>query len=73
MGLGNEDERRAAIKNSSGDLSGFERELLLLGKGQLLLSTTFKDVPLPVQVPQYQELLPLPLASKTAAGDKPHK
>ena len=53
MGLGNEDERRAAIRNASGDLSGFERELLLLGKGQILLTTTFKDVPLPVQVPIY--------------------
>jgi DNA helicase HerA-like ATPase len=53
MGLGNEDERRAAIRNSSGDLTGFERELLLLGKGQILLTTTFKDVPVPVQVPAY--------------------
>lgn len=53
MGLGNEDERRAAIRNASGDLTGFERELLLLGKGQILLTTTFKDVPVPVQVPAY--------------------
>ena len=53
MGLGNEDERRAAIRNASGDLTGFERELLLLGKGQILLTTTFKDVPVPVQVPIY--------------------
>lgn len=50
MGLGNEDERRAAVRNASGDLGGFERELLLLGKGQILLTTTFKDVPVPVQV-----------------------
>lgn len=56
MGLGNEDERRAAIRNASGDLTGFERELLLLGKGQILLTTTFKDVPVPVQVPAYDEL-----------------
>lgn len=56
MGLGNEDERRAAIRNASGDLSGFERELLLLGKGQILLTTTFKDVPVPVQVPAYDAL-----------------
>jgi DNA helicase HerA-like ATPase len=54
MGLGNEDERRAAIRNASGDLTGFERESLLLGKGQILLTTTFKDVPLPVQVPAYE-------------------
>ncbi len=57
MGLGNEDERRAAIRNASGDLTGFERELLLLGKGQILLTTTFKDVPVPVQVPGYDDLV----------------
>ena len=56
MGLGNEDERRAAIRNASGDLTGFERELLLLGKGQILLTTTFKDVPVPVQVPEYDAI-----------------
>jgi uncharacterized protein len=56
MGLGNEDERRAAIRNASGDLTGFERELLLLGKGQILLTTTFKDVPVPVQVPEYDRV-----------------
>ena len=27
MALGNEQERREAIRNSSGDMSGFEREL----------------------------------------------
>lgn len=57
MGLGNEDERRAAIRNASGDLTGFERELLLLSKGQILLTTTLKDIPLPVQTPQYALLI----------------
>lgn len=55
MSLGNEDERRSAIRNASGDLTGFERELLLLGKGQIILTTTFKDVPVPVQIPQYKD------------------
>lgn len=54
MALGNEDERRAAIRNASADLTGFERELMLLGKGQILLNTTFKDVPIPLQVPIYR-------------------
>lgn len=58
MGLGNEDERRAAVRNASGDLTGFERELLLLSKGQILLTTTFKDVPVPVQVPAYDLVIP---------------
>ncbi|MFY7916511.1 MAG: ATP-binding protein [Rubrivivax sp.] len=57
MGLGNEDERRAAIRNASGDLTGFERELLLLGKGQILITTTFKEVPVPVQVAAYDEIV----------------
>lgn len=56
MGLGNEDERRAAIRNASGDLTGFERELLLLGKGQILVTTTFKEVPVPVQVSAYDDI-----------------
>jgi DNA helicase HerA-like ATPase len=56
MGLGNEDERRAAIRNASGDLTGFERELLLLGKGQILVTTTFKEVPVPVQVSAYDQI-----------------
>lgn len=58
MGLGNEDERRAAIRNASGDLSGFERELLLLAKGQILLTSTFKEVPLPVQIKNYAKCTP---------------
>jgi DNA helicase HerA-like ATPase len=56
MGLGNEDERRAAIRNASGDLTGFERELLLLGKGQIILTTTFKDIPTPVQICDYDRI-----------------
>lgn len=56
MALGNEPERREAIRNASSDLAGFEREMQVMGKGQVLLSTTFKDVPLPVQVPDYDEL-----------------
>lgn len=53
MGLGNEDERRAAIRNASTDLAGFERELMLLGKGQILMTTTFHDIPVPVQAPEF--------------------
>ena len=47
---------KKGLRHASGDLSGFERELLLLGKGQILLTTTFKDVPVPVQVPAYDAL-----------------
>lgn len=56
MALGNESERREAIRNASADLMGFERELQVMERGQVLLSASYKDVPLPVQVPDYDVL-----------------
>lgn len=50
MALGNENERREAIRNASADLAGFERELQILGKGQVILTASYKEMPLPVQV-----------------------
>lgn len=55
MALGNEAERKSAIRNASADLSGFERELQVMGKGQVIMTASYKDVPLPVQVPDYDE------------------
>lgn len=51
MALGNEEERRAAVRNASADLTGFQRELQVLGKGQCLLTGSYRDVPLPIQAP----------------------
>lgn len=56
MALGNESERRDAIKNASADLMGFERELQVMGKGQVLVTASYKEVPLPVQVPDFDNL-----------------
>ena len=53
MALGNEEERRAAIRNASSDLHGFERELQVMGKGQALITASYKDVPLPVMAPEF--------------------
>ena len=53
MALGNENERREAIRNASADLQGFERELQVMGKGQAILSASYKDVPLPIQAPEF--------------------
>lgn len=53
MALGNETERREAIRNASADLHGFEKELQVMGKGQAILTASYKDVPLPVQAPLY--------------------
>lgn len=56
MGLGNETERREAIRNASADLAGFERELQVMGRGQLLVTGSYNDVPLPVQVPSFDQM-----------------
>jgi len=56
MSLGNENERREAIRNASADLAGFERELQVMSRGQLLVAGSYNDVPLPVQVPSFDEL-----------------
>ena len=53
MSLGNEGERKEAIRNASSDLIGFERELQVMGRGQLLLSASYLDVPLPLQSPLF--------------------
>jgi hypothetical protein len=57
MALGNEQERREAIRNASADLSGFERELQVMSKGQALVSASYKDVPLPVKIPDFDQLV----------------
>jgi hypothetical protein len=56
MVLGNEEERRAAIQNASTDLSGFQRELQVMAKGQAIASASYRDVPLPVEAPDYDDL-----------------
>lgn len=53
MALGNADERREAVRGAAADLGGFGQELQVLGRGQTLLTTSFRDVALPVQVPEY--------------------
>ncbi len=56
MSLGNENERRAAVSTASADLRGFERELQVMGRGQVLLSASYRDIPLPVLVPNFDSL-----------------
>jgi hypothetical protein len=36
---------------------GFERELQVMEKGQVIVTATYKDVPLPVQIPEYDRLM----------------
>lgn len=56
MALGNEQERREAVRNASADLAGFEKELQVMGKGQVILTASYRDVPLPIQVPDFDSL-----------------
>lgn len=53
MALGNEQERREAVRNASADLMGFEKELQVMGKGQVIVTASYRDVPLPIQVPDF--------------------
>ena len=56
MALGNADERREAVRAASSDIAGFAQELQVLDRGQLLLSSSLRDIALPVQVPNYDDL-----------------
>lgn len=56
MALGNEEERRSAVRNASADLTGFERELQVMGKGQALATASYRDIPLPTQAPNFDTL-----------------
>lgn len=56
MALGNQMERGEAVRNASVDMGGFERELQVMSKGQVIVSASYKDVPLPVQVPDFDAL-----------------
>ncbi len=57
MALGNDVERREAIRNASIDMQGFERELQVMGKGQVIVTASYKDMPLPTQVPDFDALI----------------
>lgn len=56
MALGNETERRASIANASADLFGFEKELQVMGKGQTIMTASYRDVPIPVQAPKFDDM-----------------
>lgn len=53
MSLGNDAERREAIRNASADLTGFERELQILARGQLICSASYRDIPVPLSIPTF--------------------
>jgi hypothetical protein len=56
MSLGNEDERKEAIRNASTDLFGFERELQVMSRGQVITAASYRDIPVPAQVPAFDAM-----------------
>ena len=56
LALGSDAERREAIKIASADLSGFQRELQVMDTGQLIFSASYKQLPLPVKVPNFDTI-----------------
>jgi uncharacterized protein len=54
LALGNEEERQAAVHTASNDIFAFKRELQVMGIGQAILSASYKTVPFPIQVPDFQ-------------------
>jgi DNA helicase HerA-like ATPase len=54
MAMGNEDERRAAVQTASNDIYPFKRELQVMSVGQAILSASYKNVPLPIQIPEFE-------------------
>lgn len=57
MALGNETERKEAIRNASADLYGFEKELQVMDKGQTILTASYRDVSIPVQAPKFDDMI----------------
>jgi DNA helicase HerA-like ATPase len=55
LALGNADERGEAIRSASSDIGGFIQELQVLDRGQLLFSSSLRDIALPVQVPNFDQ------------------
>jgi hypothetical protein len=53
LALGNEDERKAAVATASNDIFPFKRELQVMSAGQAILSASYKNLPLSVQIPEF--------------------
>jgi DNA helicase HerA-like ATPase len=56
LALSNADERRAAVRAAASDISEFASELQVLSRGQLVMSSSLRETPLPVQVRAYDAM-----------------
>lgn len=54
--LGNEHEIQACIENASINISGFENEFRVMARGEAILTASYRELPLPVRVPLFDEV-----------------
>lgn len=55
MSLGNDQEIKAAIRNASEDISGFEREFRILDRGEAIVTASYRDLPFVIKVPLFDD------------------
>jgi hypothetical protein len=55
MALSNEEVRRFAVRNASADITGFERELQVVGKGHAFATASYRDIRMPTQAPHFDK------------------
>ncbi len=53
--LGNEREIRACIENASVNITGFENEFRVMARGEALLTASYRELPLPVRIPLFDD------------------
>ncbi|MFW9921510.1 MAG: ATP-binding protein [Candidatus Thorarchaeota archaeon] len=54
--LGNEREIRACIENASVNITGFENEFRVMSRGEALLTASYRELPLPVKIPLFDDV-----------------
>ncbi|RLI51344.1 MAG: hypothetical protein DRO73_00065 [Candidatus Thorarchaeota archaeon] len=54
--LGNEREIQACIENASVNISGFDDEFRVMGRGEGIVTASYRELPLPVRVPLFDHI-----------------
>ncbi|MHA1215776.1 MAG: ATP-binding protein [Candidatus Thorarchaeota archaeon] len=54
--LGNEREIQACIENASVNISGFDDEFRVMGRGEGIVTASYRELPLPVRVPLFDHV-----------------
>jgi len=67
MMLGNDIEIRQAIINASNNITGYDNEFKVLGRGEAILTNSLRNVPLPVKI----NIVPIYIESLLSFFEKP--